>query len=150
MNRRMGARLAAVAAGLLALTLAGSVSAREGRGRGPSPDRAVARLSERLSLTPAQQAEVKRVLESEAAERQKEREAHRTEREARRARTEEALGKVLSPEQREKLRALRDDRRGPRGGCRELRGDRREHRGDGPGAREDRYPRRGCRCDCRE
>lgn len=143
MNRKTGTRFVAiVAAGLVGLTLAGAAAhARGGRGREPSPDRAVARLTEKLSLTPEQQAQVKQILDAEFVKRQEVREAHRAERDAHRVRVEAELAKVLSADQMEKLRQLRDDRGRPRGDCGGSRGDCGGSRGDCGG-------RHGCRGDC--
>ena len=131
----------AVLAGVLGLCLAafatGSAHAR-GPGRGfrePSPERAAARMAERLGLTAEQREQVRGILAESFAKRRGLREEGRSRREALREETEGRLSGVLTPEQRERLREFRERRRDRRRDCD---GWRAKPGGDAP-----RGPRRG-------
>lgn len=105
-----------VTTGILGLTLLSLVpltaQAFGRRGKvGPTPDRALTRLTEELDLTAEQQGQVKAVLEENFAERNEIREAHRQEMETLREQNHTRLSAVLTPEQVEKLDQLRDERR---------------------------------------
>lgn len=112
--------------GMLSLVpVAAQAWGRGGRGH-PSPDRAVERLTEELTLTADQQQQVKAILEQEFAKREELRATHRKEMDALRDETHKSLTDVLSPDQVQKLDQLREERR-----------DRMEHwrdcgRGHGP------------------
>lgn len=106
----------AVFAGALGLALVSilalSTHAR-GPGKGwrePSPDRAAARLAERLGLTAEQQEQVRPILEENFAKRRDIREEARRKMEALREETDKRLSGVLTPEQLTKLRELRSER----------------------------------------
>lgn len=110
--------VAVAAAGALGVTLLGvAAHARGLRDRGPSPDRAAARLAEKLSLNDQQRNEVEKVLRASFEKRQAAREAQRAAMEALRTETEGELSKVLTPDQMARLRELRDDRAERRHGC---------------------------------
>ena len=105
-----------VAAGIVALAVLSLVPLAAqawGRGghRGPSPERAVERLTDELSLSADQQAQVKALLEGTFAKREALRETHRQEMDALRDETHESLAAVLSPEQVQKFDQLREQRR---------------------------------------
>jgi len=106
-------RLTAGIIALAALSLVPLAAQAWGRGghRGPSPDRAVERLTEDLALTADQQTQVKTILEESFAKGTEMREAHRQEMEALRDQTHESLAAVLTPEQVQKFDELRDERR---------------------------------------
>lgn len=131
-NTKVTFRRVAIA-GALGLSLVSlvaiSAQARGPRGSGPAPDRAVARLTERLDLSADQQTQVKTILEESFAKQKETRDAHRKEMEALREATDANLAKVLTPEQMQKLHELRDRREGRRGDC-----------GRGPGHWRDRKP----------
>lgn len=103
----------AVTTGIVGLALLGLVPltaqawGRGGRGE-PSPERAAARLTERLDLTAEQQEQVKGVLEESFARRAEVRAAHREEMDALRDQTHEKLAAILTAEQVEKLDQLRE------------------------------------------
>ena len=80
-------------------------------GRGPSPERAVERLTEELKLTAEQQEQVKKILEEGFVKRSEVRDAHRSEMETLRDETEAKLAGVLTAEQMKDLRQLREERR---------------------------------------
>lgn len=96
-------------------------------GREASPDRAVARMTERLDLTAEQQAEVRRILSESFEKRREIREETRRKIEALRQETDTRLSGTLTPEQMTRLRSLREERRDPRRDGRRPGG-----KGDGP------------------
>ncbi len=113
-------RRAAVAGllGLTALALAPLTAQAWGRGdRGPSPDRALERMTERLDLSAEQQGQVREILESSFAKGREAREAHRSEMETIRQETQDRLAGVLSPEQMAELGQMRDERQERRRDC---------------------------------
>jgi len=113
-------RRAAVAGllGLTALALAPLTAQAWGRGdRGPSPDRALERMTERLDLSAEQQGQVREILESSFAKGREAREAHRSEMETIRQETQDRLAGVLSPEQMAELGQLRAERQERRRDC---------------------------------
>lgn len=114
-------RIALGVAALAALSLVPLAAQAWGRGghRGPSPERAVERLTEELSLTADQQSQVKTIMEENFAKGAEMRQTHRKEMDALRDETHESLAAVLSPEQVQKFDQLREERR-----------DHREHRQD--------------------
>lgn len=106
-------------------------------GREASPDRAVARMTERLDLTPEQQAQVRRILSDSFEKRREIREGTRRKIEALREETDTRLSGMLTPEQVTKLRSLREERRDHRRDGRRWPGG----KGDGPApARPERTP----------
>jgi Spy/CpxP family protein refolding chaperone len=117
----------AILAGALALALAGlvalSAQARgpEWGGREPSPDRRAAWMAERLGLSAEQKTRTQEILTQGFAKRNEIREEGRKKMESLRKETEERISGVLTPEQMEKLRRLREKRgdRGPQPGDRE-------------------------------
>jgi len=120
--------------GLALLSLIPLTAQAFGRGgkHRPDPDRAVARLTEKLELTAEQQGRVKAILEDGFAKRAEVREAHRSEMETLREQTHDQLAAALTPEQASKLEQLREERRGRmerRGDC----AQRPERRNGGPG-----------------
>ncbi len=128
-------RRALIAAGL-ALVLVGvfalSVHARgwRGEGREPSPDRAAARMAERLGLSADQQAQVQKILADSTARRREIREEGRKRMEGLRQETETRFAAVLTPEQMDKLRQIREQRQDRRRDCVPRTGG---GRGDSPG-----------------
>ncbi len=118
-NRIVGRAILAVG---LALALAGLVAlsaqarAPEWGGRGPSPDRAAARMAERLGLSAEQKAQVQEILTQGHAKRVEIREEGRKKMEFLRDETEKRLSGVLTAEQMARLRQFREERRdcGPR------------------------------------
>ncbi len=119
-NTTTGIRRAAVAGllGLSVLALAPLAAQAWGRGdRGPSPERAVERMTERLDLTAEQQEQVREVLDSSFAKGREAREAHRSEMETIRQETQDRLAAVLSPAQMEELGQMREERRERRRDC---------------------------------
>jgi Spy/CpxP family protein refolding chaperone len=126
-------RRAAVAGllGLTALALAPLTAQAWGRGdRGPSPHRALERMTERLDLSAEQQGQVREILESSLAKGREAREAHRSEMETIRQETQDRLADLLSPEQMAELDQLRAERRERRRDC--DRGPGRQGEGRGP------------------
>lgn len=112
-----------IMAGALGLALVGllalSAQAR-GPGRGGrefSPDRAAARMAERLDLKAEQQSQVRKILDESLAKRGEIREEGRKKMEALREETDKRLSGVLTPEQMTRLRALREERGERRGDC---------------------------------
>jgi periplasmic protein CpxP/Spy len=103
-------------AGVLGLALVSilalSVHAR-GPGKGwrePSPDRAVARLAERLGLTAEQKEQVRPILEESFAKRREIRKEAHQKMQTLREETDGRLSGVLTPEQMTRLRELRSER----------------------------------------
>ncbi len=107
--------LALVLVGLAAL----SVQARgwRGDGRQPSPDRQAARIAERLGLSAEQEAQVQTILSESQAKRREIREEGRKKMDVLRQDTEKRFAAVLTPEQMDKLRQFREQRRDRRGDC---------------------------------
>jgi Spy/CpxP family protein refolding chaperone len=87
-------------------------------GRGPSPEKAVGRLTQELNLTAEQQAQVKQILEEGFAKRREARETYRSEMQTLRNETKAKLEGVLTADQVTKLHQLRDERKDRRR-CRE-------------------------------
>lgn len=111
-KRKLSHLLTAAIFGLAVLILLPWTAQAWGRGgREPSPERALARLAERLDLTEEQQEQVKQILEERFAERNAMRAAHREEMKALRYETDEELAEILTAEQREELNKLRQERR---------------------------------------
>ncbi|GAB4258280.1 MAG: hypothetical protein Kow0092_05800 [Deferrisomatales bacterium] len=79
-------------------------------GEGPSVENALERLTDRLDLSAEQRDRVEEILEESFARRREMGDAHRQEREALREETDGKLAEVLTPEQMEELRDLRDRR----------------------------------------
>jgi len=119
-NRIVGRAILAVA---LALALAGvaalSAQARgtDWGGRDPSPDRAAARMAERLGLSAEQKAQIQEILTQGHAKRTEIREEGRKKMASLREETEKRLSGVLTPEQMTKLRQFREERRDRRRDC---------------------------------
>jgi Spy/CpxP family protein refolding chaperone len=113
--------IATAVLGLTLLSVAPLAAQARGRGdRPPSPERAAARLTRQLDLTEEQQEQVQAVLETSIQQHQELREQHRLEQDTLRDATEDQLAEVLTGEQMERLRDLRDARRDGRrdGDCR--------------------------------
>lgn len=123
----------AIVAGVLALGLAGLVAlSAQARGpewgkREPSPERAAARMAERLGLSAEQKAQVQEILTQGRAMRTEIREEGRRKMESLRDDTEKRLAGVLTAEQLTNLRQFREERRDRRRDC----GPRHEGRGGG-------------------
>jgi Spy/CpxP family protein refolding chaperone len=115
-GKRYRTALRAAFAGVLGLALVSilalSTHAR-GPGKGwrePSPDRAVARLAERLELTAEQQGQVRPILEENFAKRHEIRKEAYRKMQTLREETDGKLSGVLTPEQMTRLRELRTER----------------------------------------
>ncbi len=137
-GRGSGLPRRAVVAAALALVLVGlaalSVHARGWRadGRQPSPDRQAAWMAERLGLSAEQQARVQQILTENMAKRDEIREEGRKRMEGLRQETEKRFAAVLTPEQMDKLRRFREQRRDRRGDCVPRAGDWRDDSPGGP------------------
>ena len=118
-RNRKGIRWAgpAIAAGAVAVVLAGLVAlsaqarGRDWAGREPSPDRIATRIAERVGLTADQRTKVQEILAQNIEARTAIRDEGRRKMESLRDDTEKRLAGVLSAEQMDKLRALREERR---------------------------------------
>jgi Spy/CpxP family protein refolding chaperone len=113
MNKRISGRiLLPLVIGALALGLAGAAVAHE-RGKCGSPaDRAAACLTEELSLTADQQAQVKKIVDEGFAKRTELREKTRQDMETLRKQCDENVNKVLTPEQQKKFEKICGERCG--------------------------------------
>ena len=113
----------ALLAGALALALAGLVAlSAQARGpewgkREPSPDRAAARMAERLGLSAEQKTQIQEILTEGHAKRTEIREEGRRKMESLRDETGKRLAGVLTPEQMARLRQFREERRDRRRDC---------------------------------
>ena len=112
--------------GLALLSLAPLAAQARGDKGGPhhSPERAAECLTGQLDLTDEQQAQVQAIFEESFEQRSAQREERRALRTAMRDATEAQLSDVLTAEQMDALRELREDRQ-------DRRGDRRGDRGRG-------------------
>jgi len=123
-NRIVGRAIIAVA---LALVLAGLVALSaqahgpEWGGRELTQDREAALMAKRLGLSDDQKTRIQEILTQGFAKRNEIQEEDRKKMESLRKETEERISGVLTPEQMEKLRRLREERggRGPQPGDRE-------------------------------
>lgn len=104
---------------LSSLFVYGTVAASD-KGRGPSIEKRVAHLTEKLGLSTQQQKDITAVLESARSDMEKlrnpdatkeERKAMREQLKAMRDSTESKIEQILTPEQREKYKQLREDER---------------------------------------
>ena len=110
--------LLATAICLIALSLAPLAAHARGRGRHePAPERVVERLSEQLDLSDEQAEQVRQILDRRFEERRELRDSHRQEMEEFRAQTEGEIAEVLTAEQLEEMRRLREERRQRRMDC---------------------------------
>ncbi len=108
-TRRAVATTVLALAALSLVPLAAHAAGRGGRDR-PDPDRAVARLTEKLELTAEQQARVKDILAASFAEGATLRQEHLREMKAHRDEAHERLAAALTPDQAAKLDHLRAER----------------------------------------
>jgi Spy/CpxP family protein refolding chaperone len=131
-NRSFCRTLTAGVVGLAMLALTPLSAEAKGRGmREPSPDRAVARLTERLDLTEEQQVQVRQILEESFDQRREiwdegraSRDAVREQMETLKQETDDRLAEVLNEQQIEESQKLDQERVERREGRRGRRFDR--------------------------